>query len=507
MCGRGARLLRDALTLVALQFASVRMIGQVPFSGVAPVELGEADEEPAVSVDTQLIEENAAPEVYIAPRRAAGRSTRAVHDRAAPREPRGPRACIASGTGSSPAPAHVGPSARELAAATLRRRARGGAARRAARARQPPLWRRRPRPALGARSLGSTIQHEQAEGRRDARGRSLRPCRAPHARSRRLEGGAGAPTRSCRPPREGARRREEGAHAGRGRPRACRRKSPELAQARERRAARQYLAAEEAVGVLQQGRSREGHPPARGAAAVARQLELRAADRRDVEPAAVEIRGARGAGRARRTSRGARGVARRGSRALGRARGGSAGAWSGLLRERAQAIGALEHELLRREYGPRARRGARRERRPIPVRLRRDSSGRERRFPRRSTPCAPIWITRGNSERRATNEARRPGAGGRAARRGAADALVADRWSRRADRARRKRVPPQSSSDRCRRPEHAAPSLLPGRAQRSPSGAAQEQTRPAWPSNRARRARSRPLTLARRFSSSSSPAS
>jgi hypothetical protein len=52
--------------LVALQFASVRMIGQIPFAGVALAELGESDEEPAVSVDTQLIEENAAPEIYVA---------------------------------------------------------------------------------------------------------------------------------------------------------------------------------------------------------------------------------------------------------------------------------------------------------------------------------------------------------------------------------------------------------------------------------------------------------
>jgi hypothetical protein len=52
--------------LVALQFASVRMIGQVPFTGVALAELGELEEEPVVSVDTQLIDENDAPEVYIA---------------------------------------------------------------------------------------------------------------------------------------------------------------------------------------------------------------------------------------------------------------------------------------------------------------------------------------------------------------------------------------------------------------------------------------------------------
>ena len=44
--------------LVALQFASVRMVGRVPFVGVALAELGDADGEPAVSVETQLVEES-----------------------------------------------------------------------------------------------------------------------------------------------------------------------------------------------------------------------------------------------------------------------------------------------------------------------------------------------------------------------------------------------------------------------------------------------------------------
>ena len=56
----------DMYDLVALQFASVRMIGQLPFAGVALAELGEADEEPAVSVDTQLVPESGAPVAYIA---------------------------------------------------------------------------------------------------------------------------------------------------------------------------------------------------------------------------------------------------------------------------------------------------------------------------------------------------------------------------------------------------------------------------------------------------------
>ncbi len=52
--------------LVSLQFASVRMIGQVPFHGVAIAELGEADGAPQVSVDTQLVPEADPPELFIA---------------------------------------------------------------------------------------------------------------------------------------------------------------------------------------------------------------------------------------------------------------------------------------------------------------------------------------------------------------------------------------------------------------------------------------------------------
>jgi archaellum component FlaC len=52
--------------LVSLQFANVRMVGQVPFAGVALAELGESDEEPQVSVDTQLVTDAEAPELFIA---------------------------------------------------------------------------------------------------------------------------------------------------------------------------------------------------------------------------------------------------------------------------------------------------------------------------------------------------------------------------------------------------------------------------------------------------------
>jgi hypothetical protein len=52
--------------LVALQFPNVRMVGQIRFGGVAFAELGESDEEPAVTVDTQLVTETEAPELTIA---------------------------------------------------------------------------------------------------------------------------------------------------------------------------------------------------------------------------------------------------------------------------------------------------------------------------------------------------------------------------------------------------------------------------------------------------------
>jgi SAM-dependent methyltransferase len=52
--------------LVSLQFASIRMIGQVPFHGVAIAELGEADGAPQVSVDTQLVPDAGVPDLFIA---------------------------------------------------------------------------------------------------------------------------------------------------------------------------------------------------------------------------------------------------------------------------------------------------------------------------------------------------------------------------------------------------------------------------------------------------------
>lgn len=56
----------DLYEMMALQFASVRMIGQVPFFGAAIAELGDADGAPDVSVYTDLAEEPAAPTAFIA---------------------------------------------------------------------------------------------------------------------------------------------------------------------------------------------------------------------------------------------------------------------------------------------------------------------------------------------------------------------------------------------------------------------------------------------------------
>jgi hypothetical protein len=55
----------DLFDLVAPEFESVRMVGQLPFHGVALVELGEDDESPSVSVDTQLAESGRGPDVFV----------------------------------------------------------------------------------------------------------------------------------------------------------------------------------------------------------------------------------------------------------------------------------------------------------------------------------------------------------------------------------------------------------------------------------------------------------
>jgi hypothetical protein len=52
--------------LVAREFADVRMIAQLPFHGVALAEVGDEDESPVVSVDTQLADADRAPEAFVA---------------------------------------------------------------------------------------------------------------------------------------------------------------------------------------------------------------------------------------------------------------------------------------------------------------------------------------------------------------------------------------------------------------------------------------------------------
>jgi hypothetical protein len=63
---RGAVDYYQLYDLVAMQFAHVRMVGQLRWAGVALAELGRGDDEPDVTVDTQLVTEAAPPEAFIA---------------------------------------------------------------------------------------------------------------------------------------------------------------------------------------------------------------------------------------------------------------------------------------------------------------------------------------------------------------------------------------------------------------------------------------------------------
>ncbi|HLK40481.1 MAG TPA: hypothetical protein VKU41_27200, partial [Polyangiaceae bacterium] len=56
----------ELFDLIASEFQAVRMVARLPFRGVALVELGEQDESPAVSVDTQLAEGTRRPEAFVA---------------------------------------------------------------------------------------------------------------------------------------------------------------------------------------------------------------------------------------------------------------------------------------------------------------------------------------------------------------------------------------------------------------------------------------------------------
>jgi hypothetical protein len=56
----------ELFDMVALQFEHVRMIAQVPFTGVALAELGDENDDPEVSVDMQLGPEDKTPHVFVA---------------------------------------------------------------------------------------------------------------------------------------------------------------------------------------------------------------------------------------------------------------------------------------------------------------------------------------------------------------------------------------------------------------------------------------------------------
>ena len=55
----------ELFDLVAAEFQSIRMVAQLPFFGVALVELGDQEESSGVSVDTQLGESGRAPEAFV----------------------------------------------------------------------------------------------------------------------------------------------------------------------------------------------------------------------------------------------------------------------------------------------------------------------------------------------------------------------------------------------------------------------------------------------------------
>jgi hypothetical protein len=64
--GEGALDYYALFDLVAKEFADVRMVAQLPFHGLALAEVGDEDDSPAVSVDTQLADEDRTPEAFVA---------------------------------------------------------------------------------------------------------------------------------------------------------------------------------------------------------------------------------------------------------------------------------------------------------------------------------------------------------------------------------------------------------------------------------------------------------
>jgi hypothetical protein len=330
--------------LVAMQFASVRMIGQVRFGGVTLAELGEADEEPAVTVDTQLVEENDAPEVYVA--LAAQRDVRlepyAIIQ--LPREAAAP--AVAADARGEEGPAHA-----DLAGAVLRaelaeaqleeHRAQlarlSGNAERSARQTQQA--------ELEASLQERTNKLKEAETR--AGDHYVRAERLTHD-VRRLEEelqrqrDRGARLAKDLEDEKKARARVEGDLG-------AVRKSPELAEARARVALLEEAlrAAEEAVGVLQQRAVEAETVIARREAelvSLAREIQALSASPRGIDPEVVLAMTARAEQAEARAALLDAQLAEHFE-----AQGTDLAVLEGLLRQRAQAIAALEHELVRRE--------------------------------------------------------------------------------------------------------------------------------------------------------------
>jgi chromosome segregation ATPase len=329
--------------LVALQFASVRMIGQVPFRGVALAELGEVDEEPAVSVDTQLIEENDAPEVYIA--LAAQHEVRlepyAIVQLPSPSEAR----AVPESRGS------IGPSGADLAAATLR-----------AEVAEAQLEEQR---SLVTRLTGEaerSTRHGELEASLHDRTNKLKEAETRagdhYVRAERLSHDLRRLEEELERQRDrAARLTKELDDEKKARTRAevdlgLLRKNPDLAQARERSALLEEAlrAAEEAVNVLQQRADEAEKLIAHREAQIARltreieavRVELGSIPRVDPEVlAALAARAEQAEARAALLD--AELAEHEGAQAADLA------TLETLLRERAQTIAGLEQELVRRE--------------------------------------------------------------------------------------------------------------------------------------------------------------
>jgi predicted nucleic acid-binding Zn-ribbon protein len=338
--------------LVALQFASVRMIGQVPFTGVALAELGDADADPAVSVDTQLVEEADAPEVYIA--LAAQRDVRLEaytivqlpREAAAVRE--APEAREAS---ASPGP--LAPTEADLAGAILRAELaesqlaeqRSIVARLTAEAERGS--RRGSEADLEASLLERTNKLKDAETR--AGDHYVRAERLTHELRRAEEELARQRDRASRAAKE--LEEEKAARTRLDSELTTLRKRPDVARARERIALLEEAlrAAEEAVTVLQQRAvdaekiiaQREGQ-----IASLTRDVDaLRAAASTPrTDPAVLASLAARAEQAEARAA-----LLDAQLREHADAQSGELAELERLLRERAQAIAALEHELVRRE--------------------------------------------------------------------------------------------------------------------------------------------------------------